>query len=176
MWMVFLLKMFVAIEVTIFRHLTKADYQAIPHNCGHSLGRASHRDLVPRGHDQRRLALLVHTAEPTCVRKQLTLLPVTDGGGLAYLHRHTAAQARFLSSSSFHSRPPSTLMNPPVWRVRLLGYPDRDFAIFGYELGHGLLEPLSLASLGRSAIAELAGPALEFPGVIERMMLPKFLG
>jgi hypothetical protein len=35
--MVFLLKMFVAIEVTIFCHLTKADYQAIPHNCGHSL-------------------------------------------------------------------------------------------------------------------------------------------
>ena len=74
-------------------HLTKADYQAIPHNCGHSLGRASHRDLVPRGHDQRRLALLVHTAEPTCVGKQLTLLPVTDAGGLAYLHRHTAARA-----------------------------------------------------------------------------------
>jgi hypothetical protein len=39
-----------------------------------------------------------------------------------------------------------------------------------------LLESLSLASLGRSAIAELAGPALEFPSVIERMMLPKFLG
>jgi hypothetical protein len=35
---------------------------------------------------------------------------------------------------------------------------------------------LSLASVRRSAIAELAGPALEFPGVIERMMLPKFLG
>jgi hypothetical protein len=35
---------------------------------------------------------------------------------------------------------------------------------------------LGLASLGRSAIAELAGPALEFPSVIERMMLPKFLG
>ena len=77
-------------------------------------GRASHRDLVPRGHDQRRLALLVHTAEPTCVRKQLTLLPVTDAGGLAYLHRHTAARAgvaiarnynRFLSSS-FHLRRP----------------------------------------------------------------------
>jgi hypothetical protein len=71
---------------------------------------------------------------------------------------------------------PSTLINPPGWRVRLLGYPDRDFAIFGYELGHGFLEPLSLASLGRSAIAELAGPALKFPGVIERMMLPKLLG
>jgi hypothetical protein len=141
--------------------------------------RASHRDLVPRGHDQRGLALLVHTAEPTCVRKQLTRLPVTDTGGLAYLHRHTAARAGvaiagnynwFSSSSSFHSQPQAG------WRVRLLGYPDRDLAIFGYELGHGLLEPLSLASLGRSAIAELAGPALEFPGVIERMMLPKFLG
>jgi hypothetical protein len=91
-------------------------------NCGHSLERASHRDLVPRGHDQCRLAPLVHTAEPTCVRKQLTLLPVTDAGGLAYLHRRTAARAgvaiagnynRFSSSSSFHSRPPSTLMNPP---------------------------------------------------------------
>jgi hypothetical protein len=35
--MVFLLKMFVAIEVTIFCQLTKADHQAIPHNCGHSL-------------------------------------------------------------------------------------------------------------------------------------------
>src|SRR4029077_20015078 len=71
---------------------------------------------------------------------------------------------------------PSTLINPLGWRVRLLGYPDGDFSIFGYELGHGLLESLSLASLGRSAIAELAGPALEFPSVIERMMLPKFLG
>jgi hypothetical protein len=30
------------------------------------------------------LALLVHTAEPTCVGKQLTPLPVPDGGGLAY--------------------------------------------------------------------------------------------
>ena len=162
-------------------------------------GRASHlasdvvasqdrlRDLVPRGHDQRRLALLVHTAEPTCVGKQLTLLPVTDAGGLAYLHRHTAARAgvaiagnynRFLSSSSFHSRPPSSLMNPPGWRAQatLLGLPGRDLAIFGCELGHGLLGSLSLASLRRSAIAELAGPALEFPSVIERMMLPKFLG
>ena len=35
---------------------------------------------------------------------------------------------------------------------------------------------LSLASVRRSAIAELAGPALEFPSVIERMMLTKFLG
>ena len=74
-----------------FLHLTKADHQAIPHNCGQLAGRASHRDLVPRWHDQRRLALLVHTAEPTCVGKQLTLLPVTDAGGLTYLHRHTAA-------------------------------------------------------------------------------------
>jgi len=56
------------------------------------------------------------------------------------------------------------------------GYPGRDLAIFGCELGHGLLGSLSLASLGRSAIAELASPALEFPSVIERMMLPKFLG
>jgi hypothetical protein len=177
--------MLVAIEVTIFCHLAKADHQGTPHNCGHLAGRASHRDLVPRGHDQRRLALLVHTAEPTCVGKQLTLLPVTDAGGLAYLHRHTAARAgvaitrnynRFSSLSSFHSRPPSTLMNPREWRVRPLGYPDRDFAIFGNELGHGLLGSLSLASLRRSAIAELASPALEFPSVIERMMLPKFLG
>ena len=115
-------KRLVAIEVTTCCHLTKADHQGIPRNCGHSLERASHRDLVPRGHDQCRLALLVHTAEPTCVRKQLTLLPVIDAGGLAYLHRHTAAGAdvtiarnynRFSSSSSFHSRPPSTLMNPP---------------------------------------------------------------
>ena len=82
--------MLVAIEVTIFCHLAKADHQAIPHNCGQLAGRASHRDLVPRGHDQRRLALLVHTAEPTCVRN---MLPVTDAGGLAYLHRHTAARA-----------------------------------------------------------------------------------
>jgi hypothetical protein len=37
-------------------------------------------------------------------------------------------------------------------------------------------QSLSLASVRPSAIAELAGPALEFPGVIERMMLPKFLG
>ena len=86
--------MLVAIEVTIFCHLTKADHQAISHNWGQLAGRASHRDLVPRGHDQRRLALLVHTAEPTCVGKQLTLLPITDAGGLAYLHRHTAARAR----------------------------------------------------------------------------------
>ena len=85
--------MLVAIEVTIFRHLTKADHQAIPHNCSQLAGRASHPDLVPRGHDQRGLALLVHTAEPTCVGKQLTLLPVTDAGGLAYLHRHAAARA-----------------------------------------------------------------------------------
>jgi hypothetical protein len=44
------------------------------------------------------------------------LLPVTDAGGLAYLHRYTAARAgvaiagnynRFLSLSSFHSRPQS---------------------------------------------------------------------
>jgi hypothetical protein len=51
----------------------------------------------------------------------------------------------------------------------------RDLAIFACELAMGLLS-LSLASLGWSAIAELAGPALEFPSVIERMMLPKFLG
>jgi hypothetical protein len=71
---------------------------------------------------------------------------------------------------------PKHLNEPAGWRMRLLGYPDRDFAIFGYELGRGLLGSLSLASLRRSAIAELAGPALEFPSVIERMMLPKFLG
>jgi hypothetical protein len=73
-------------------------------------------------------------------------VPVTDAGGLAYLHRHTAARAgvaiagnynRFLSSSSFHSRPPSTLMNPPGWRAQetLLGLPGRDLAIFGCEVG-----------------------------------------
>jgi len=87
------------------------------------------RDLVPRGHDQRRLALLVHTAEPTCVGKQLTLLRVTDAGGLAYLHRHTAARAgvaiagnynRFLSSS-FHSRPPKHL-NEPAGMARARDY------------------------------------------------------
>jgi hypothetical protein len=89
--------MLVAIEITIFC-LTKEYLAALA-------GRASHlasdvvasqdrvRDLVPRGHDQRRLALLVHTAEPTCVGRQLTLLRVTDAGGLAYLHRHTAARA-----------------------------------------------------------------------------------
>jgi len=159
--------MLVAIEVTIFCHLTKADHQGIHQNCGHSL--ASHlasdvvasqdrlRDLVPRGHDQRRLALLVHTAEPTCVGKQLTLLPVTDAGGLAYLHRHTAARAgvavagNYNRLSSFH--------------VPLI-----------FDGTTTLVKSLSLASVRRSAIAELAGPALEFPGVIERMMLPKFLG
>jgi hypothetical protein len=55
------------------------------------------------------------------------LLPVSDAAGLAYLHRHTAARAgvaiagnynRFSSSSSFHSQPPSTLMNPPGWRAQ----------------------------------------------------------
>jgi hypothetical protein len=51
------------------------------------------RDLVPLGHDQRRFALLVHAAEPTCVKKRLTPLPFTDAVGLAYLHRHTAARA-----------------------------------------------------------------------------------
>jgi hypothetical protein len=60
------------------------------------------RDLVPRGHDQRRLALLVHTAEPTCVGKQLTLLPVTDAGGLAYLHRHTAAWAEVAIAGNYN--------------------------------------------------------------------------
>jgi len=179
-------KMLVAIEVTIFCHLTKADHQAIPHNCGQLAGRASHRYLVPRGHDQRRLALLVHTAEPTCVRKQLTLLPVTDAGRLAYLHRHTAARAgvaitgnynRFSSLSSFHSRPSNTLMNPPRWRAQeTIGLPWPRSCYFRLRVGPRIAGSLSLASLGRGAIAELAGPALEFPSVIERMMLPKFLG
>ena len=134
-----------AIEVTTCCHLTKADHQGIPRNCGHSLERASHRDLVPRGHDQRRLALLVHTAEPTCVGKQLTLLPVTGAGGLAYLHRHTAARAgvaiaenysRFLSSSSFHSRPPSTLMNPPGCRAQeTMGLPWPGSCYFRLRVG-----------------------------------------
>jgi len=138
-------KMLVAIEVTIFCQLTKADHQAIPHNCGHLAGRASHRYLVPRGHDQRRLALLVHTAEPTCVGKQLTLLPVTDAGRLAYLHRHTAARAgvaiagnynRFSSSPSFHSRPPSTLMKPPGWRVQeTIGLPWPGSCYFRLRVG-----------------------------------------
>jgi hypothetical protein len=52
---------------------------------GHRTLKCRLRDLVPRGHDQRRLALLVHTAEPTCVGKQLTLLPVTEAGGFAVL-------------------------------------------------------------------------------------------
>ena len=43
--------------------------------------------LVPLGHDQRRLALLVHAAEPAHVKNLLPLLPVTDAIGLAYLHR-----------------------------------------------------------------------------------------
>jgi hypothetical protein len=105
--------MLVAIEVTIFCHLTKADHQGIHQNCGHSLD-APHiwrqmwssqdrlRDLVPRGHDQRRLALLVHTAEPTCVGKQLTLLPVTEAGGFAYLHRHTAARAGIAIAGNYN--------------------------------------------------------------------------
>jgi hypothetical protein len=58
----------------------------------------------------------------------------------------------------------------------MAGARDYGVTIFGCELSHGFLGSLSLASLGRSAIAELAGPALEFPSVIERMMLPKFLG
>src|SRR4029077_5440661 len=48
---------------------------------------------VARGHDQRRLALLVHAAEPARVKKRLTPLSVTDAVGLAYLHRHAAARA-----------------------------------------------------------------------------------
>src|SRR6202040_3952377 len=62
---------------------------------------------------------------------------------------------------------PSTLMNPPGWRAQeTIGVtPGRDLAIFGCELGHGLLVSLSLASLGRSAIVVLAGPAYEFPSV-----------
>ena len=58
-------------------------HQASPH-IGH---------FVPRGHHQRCLALLVQAAEPACVKKPLTPLPVTDAVGLAYLHRHTAARA-----------------------------------------------------------------------------------
>jgi hypothetical protein len=49
--------------------------------------------LVPLGHDQRRLALLVHAAEPAHVKNLLPPLPVTDAIGLAYLHRHAAAWA-----------------------------------------------------------------------------------
>ena len=66
--------------------------------------------FVPRGHHQRCLALLVHAAEPACVKKPLTALPVTDAVGLAYLHRHTAARAgvavpgNYNWLSSFHLR------------------------------------------------------------------------
>jgi hypothetical protein len=38
----------VAIEVTIFCHLTKADHQGIPHNGGHSLD-APHTTLYRAG-------------------------------------------------------------------------------------------------------------------------------
>ena len=84
----------------------------------------------------------------------MTLLPVTDAGGLTYLHRHTAALGkgrhhRELQSvfvfAFFSLAAPSTLMNPPGWRVRLLGYPGRDLVIFSCELGHGLLGSLNLA-------------------------------
>ena len=168
--------MLVAIEVTIFCQLTKADHQAIP--CGHLAGRASHRYLVPRGHDQRRLALLVHTAEPTCVGKQLTLLPVTDAGRLAYLHRHTAARAgvaiagnynRFSSSPSFHSRPPSTLMKPPGWRVQeTIGLPWPGSCYFQLRVGPritGVTKPrregLSLSSSAMLGSTGEPGPQAE---------------
>jgi hypothetical protein len=49
--------------------------------------------LYRGGHDQCCLALFVHAAEPTGVKKRLTPLPVTDAVGLAYLHRHAAARA-----------------------------------------------------------------------------------
>jgi len=42
---------------------------------------------------KRCLALLVHAAEPACVKKPLTPLPATDAVGLAYLHRLAAARA-----------------------------------------------------------------------------------
>jgi hypothetical protein len=48
--------------------------------------------------------------------------------------------------------------------------PPTGILLFSVE-SWALLESLSLASLRRSAIAELVCPALEFPGVIERMML-----
>ena len=84
-------------------------------------------------------------------------LPIIDAIRLSYLHRHTAARAgvavagNYNRLSSFH--------------VPLI-----------FDGTTNLVKSLSLASVRRSAIAELAGPAFEFPGVIERMMLPKFLG
>jgi hypothetical protein len=65
------------------KRFPKLGHQALPH-IGH---------LVPRRHDQRCLALRVHAAEPACVKKPLTPLPVTHAVGLAYLHRHAAARA-----------------------------------------------------------------------------------
>src|SRR5215472_13486375 len=70
----------------------KPGHQALPH-IGH---------LVPRGHDQRCLALLVHAAEPACVKKTLMPLPVTDAVGFAYLHRHAAARARVAVAGNYN--------------------------------------------------------------------------
>jgi len=70
--------------------------------------RANPRYLVPCGHDQRRLALLVHAAKPARVKNPLMLLPVPDAIGLPYLHRQAAARARVAVAgnyswlSSFH--------------------------------------------------------------------------
>jgi hypothetical protein len=115
------------------------------------------RHLIPRGHDQRCLALLVHAAEPARVKKPLMPLPVTDAVGLAYLHRHAAARAAVAVAGNYNRL--------SSFHVPLI-----------FDGTTNLVKSLSLAAVRRSAIAELAGPALEFPGVIERMMLPKFLG
>ena len=91
------------------------------------------------------------------VKKPLTPLRVTDAVGFAYLHRHAAARAGVAVAGNYNWL--SSFHVPLIFDAT----PQFD-------------QSLSLASVRRSAIAELAGPALEFPGVIERMMLPKFLG
>ena len=88
------------------------------------------------------------------VKKPLTPLRVTDAVGFAYLHRHAAARAGVAVAGNYNWLPSFHL--PSIFDATP--------------------QTLSLASVGGSAIAELAGPTLEFPGVIERMMLPKFLG
>jgi hypothetical protein len=98
------------------------------------------------------LALLVHAAGPACVKKT---------ADTAACHR--CRRARVSASacrSAGRGRHPRELQLAFVFSCPL------DFQC----------KSLSFASVRRSAIAELAGPALEFPGVIERMMLPKFLG
>jgi hypothetical protein len=92
-----------------------------------------------------------------CLFMQQNQLPVTDAVGLAYLHRHAAARAAVAVAGNYNRL--SSFHVPLIF----------DGTTY-------LVKSLSLAAVRRSAIAELAGPALEFQGVIERMMLPKFLG